>query len=354
MSRTCKKGLDYFPLNVDFFEDDKIQLIEAEFGNEGLVVTMKLLCKIYKEDYFYTWGNDQSILFAKHIGSTQEYINYIVDALVQREFFDSELYYTYGILTSIAIQSRYFDAVKRYKKVDIVKEFLLVDVNDVLNANIFSINNENNDANSVEKSSGKKNKSCFYRIKTDFIQSKDENENIKADFIQSNDTNRKIKTDLMQHKINIYPIKTDFKSPKSNINDKSRFYDDKNGFYPIKADFMQHNDNENKNDNDNEIIKSTSIFEENKIRNEEKPLKEIFAELARDELWKEQMCMVHYIEGNTREIKLYNFDTLLDKFYKHLTIELQITKKSKADTLAHFGNWLRKNENKRTTTSSRA
>jgi len=55
MGRSNKKGLDYFPMNVDFFEDDKLQLIEAEFGLKGSVVAIRLLCKIYKEGYFYQW-----------------------------------------------------------------------------------------------------------------------------------------------------------------------------------------------------------------------------------------------------------------------------------------------------------
>ena len=32
MARPRKQGIDYFPFDVDFFEDDKVALIEAEFG----------------------------------------------------------------------------------------------------------------------------------------------------------------------------------------------------------------------------------------------------------------------------------------------------------------------------------
>lgn len=58
-------GLDYFPMNVDFFEDDKIELIEAEFGIKGSILAVKLLCKIYKEGYFYKWGEDECLLFQR-------------------------------------------------------------------------------------------------------------------------------------------------------------------------------------------------------------------------------------------------------------------------------------------------
>jgi len=69
MARPNKEGMDYFPFNVDFFEDDKLQLIEAEFGEKGLIITIKLLCKIYKENgYYYQWGDDQCLLFSKNAG----------------------------------------------------------------------------------------------------------------------------------------------------------------------------------------------------------------------------------------------------------------------------------------------
>ena len=41
----AKSGLDYFPLACNF--EDKIELIEAEFGLEGLAIVVKLYQKIY-------------------------------------------------------------------------------------------------------------------------------------------------------------------------------------------------------------------------------------------------------------------------------------------------------------------
>ena len=45
------KGLDYFSLNVDFFDNDKIALIEAEHGWKGSLITLKLLCRITRKDF---------------------------------------------------------------------------------------------------------------------------------------------------------------------------------------------------------------------------------------------------------------------------------------------------------------
>lgn len=46
-------GIMYFPLNVNFFEDAPIELIEAKFGLVEEAAVMKLLCKMYKEKGYY-------------------------------------------------------------------------------------------------------------------------------------------------------------------------------------------------------------------------------------------------------------------------------------------------------------
>lgn len=45
------KGLDSFSLNIDFFDNDKIALIEAEHGWKGSLITLKLLCRITRKDF---------------------------------------------------------------------------------------------------------------------------------------------------------------------------------------------------------------------------------------------------------------------------------------------------------------
>ena len=115
MARPKKTGLGYFPLDVDFFDDDKIQLVEAKFGIKGSVVAMRLLCKVYKNGYFYKFGEDECLLLGKQIGDgmTAETVSEIVAELVRREFFDGGVYEKYGILTSRGIQRRYVEIVNR-------------------------------------------------------------------------------------------------------------------------------------------------------------------------------------------------------------------------------------------------
>ena len=35
LARPRKDGLDYFPLDADFFEDEKIKILKARYGADG-------------------------------------------------------------------------------------------------------------------------------------------------------------------------------------------------------------------------------------------------------------------------------------------------------------------------------
>lgn len=143
MARLNKVGIDYFPFNVDFFEDDKIQLIESEFGVKGGYIAIRLLCKIYKEGYYYKWGADECLLFTRSLGAegvSKNLVENIIDRLATREFVNQTLLKQYGILTSRGIQERYFEATKRYKVVNAIEEYLLVNVTNYKNVNIERIN----------------------------------------------------------------------------------------------------------------------------------------------------------------------------------------------------------------------
>lgn len=117
MARTTKTGLDYFPFDVDFFDDEKLQFLSAKFGIKGEIVAIKLLCRIYRNGFYLKWGKEESILFAKRAGEgiTYNLINDIIEELTERNFFNKEIYETEGVLTSRGIQIRYNEASRRRK-----------------------------------------------------------------------------------------------------------------------------------------------------------------------------------------------------------------------------------------------
>lgn len=145
MGRSPKVGLDYFPMDVHM--DDKLELIEAQFGVKGFAVVVKLWQRIYAErGYYCEWDEDIALVFSARLpGMNANVVSDILCASIRRQLFDKDLFEKYGILTSRGIQKRYFEAVARREQVDAIQEYLLVSCG-VLpkNVNIYSISASNN------------------------------------------------------------------------------------------------------------------------------------------------------------------------------------------------------------------
>lgn len=163
MARKVKEGLDYFTLDCNM--NDKIKLIEAEFGIKAFAIIVKLYQKIYSErGYYCEWNEDVALLFIASLGGnsgvSKSLIDVILAASIRRGIFSEELYKKYGILTSKRIQEQYFDAVSRREKVEVEKEYLLVNVcknmvivsNNSINVNNNTLNVDRNTQSREEKS----------------------------------------------------------------------------------------------------------------------------------------------------------------------------------------------------------
>ncbi len=145
MARPLKKGLDYFPFDIDFFEDEKIGAISGEFGIKGEIATIKLLCAVYRNGYFLQWNEMLKMKLLKNLpGVSAELIDQIVSRLVKWGFYDQSLFDSDKILTSVGIQTRYFEAIKR-RKTNEVFPYLLVNVcNNGINDDNNSISADSN------------------------------------------------------------------------------------------------------------------------------------------------------------------------------------------------------------------
>lgn len=168
MGRKFKEGLDYFELDCQM--DDKIKLIQAEFGLKGFAVVIKLFQRIYGGfGYYCEWNDDSILLFMSENGLTSEkkkMITEITNACTRRGLFSEELYQKYKILTSHGIQERYINAVSRRESVKMEKAYLLVDVvkNNIsvdrnkINVNRNAENADRNEQSREEKSREEKEK----------------------------------------------------------------------------------------------------------------------------------------------------------------------------------------------------
>lgn len=125
MARPQKAGLDYFPLDVDIANDEKVEYIEAKHGVAGFGIFIHLLMMIYRNGYYVEWGERQLYVFSKRVNVDIKVTSDVLNDCIYSELFDRNLYETYGILTSHGIQTRYLQACERRKSIFIVKEFLL-------------------------------------------------------------------------------------------------------------------------------------------------------------------------------------------------------------------------------------
>ncbi len=121
----------YFPLDLNL--DDKMRLIEAEFGITGFGVIVKLWQKIYNTDgYYIEWTRDVELLFAQDIRVGHNLVSEIVSAAKRRGLFDAGMFDKYSILTSTGIQKRHFNMMKRHKEVTVIMRYLLIDITQIL------------------------------------------------------------------------------------------------------------------------------------------------------------------------------------------------------------------------------
>lgn len=131
MARPKKEGLDYFPLDVHIFEDEKIEAIAGEFGIKGELAVIKLLCAVYEKGYFAVWDELTKAKLLKRLpGTSKELLEQIVNRLVIWGFFDESLFNSAKVLTSSKIQATFLEATKRRKTQKTTLHWINVDNND--------------------------------------------------------------------------------------------------------------------------------------------------------------------------------------------------------------------------------
>ena len=111
-------GINYFPVGVNFMEENAMEVIEAKYGIKGSAIVLKLLCKIYKEGYFIRWDEEQCLIFANKAGREVQAaeVQGIIEILFIKGIMDKNSYLENGILTSENIQKVWMEATKRRKK----------------------------------------------------------------------------------------------------------------------------------------------------------------------------------------------------------------------------------------------
>ena len=154
MPRPLKAGLDYFPLDTDFFTNKKIKNLRRAHGAIGVLTYLNLLCRVYKNGYYYQFDDleELSMDIAEEIACAQlratatgvaETINYLVGRGILAEGL-----FERGIISGVALQEQYvLSAYKAKRKID-MDVHCLVDVDLVIAKN--KVNAEETDVNTEE------------------------------------------------------------------------------------------------------------------------------------------------------------------------------------------------------------
>lgn len=137
MARPLKEGVDYFPLDVDFFTDKKIKLIRAQFGVKGVYIVLAIMASIYQTGgYYKKWCDDDFLLMSEDVAGdcSTQLMSDVLTASFKRGIFDYSIFTQCGVITSAGIQRRYLRMVSKRTCIPIIREYWLLnekDENDV-------------------------------------------------------------------------------------------------------------------------------------------------------------------------------------------------------------------------------
>lgn len=133
MPRPRKKGLDYFPLDVDIFEDDKLFDVQNDYGPLGEIIYIRLLCLVYKHGYYYQFESIDKLaaMMIRSIGNRwakdKKTVKEVILYLAKINLFSAELMHR-NVITSRSIQERYLLAVERRQSK--IEKYNLLEKND--------------------------------------------------------------------------------------------------------------------------------------------------------------------------------------------------------------------------------
>lgn len=128
VARPKKMGLDYFPMDVDYYDDFKIMDLLNEYGPLGTTIYEVIISRVYKNGYYLEVPLDKlATQIVRIIGNRwikdKNLVLQIIQYCADIGLFDNALL-TQSVITSVGIQRRYSEVTVR-NKVDKSKYWLL-------------------------------------------------------------------------------------------------------------------------------------------------------------------------------------------------------------------------------------
>ena len=128
MARIKKKGLDYFPMGVEFVGSREVRRLVKREGEGAYMVLSFLISDLYGgEGYYLPVDEDYYEDLADRLFTMETVdVRRIVTYAVELGLFDARLYKEYCILTSIEIQRQYLFSTRRRSCTSIDEKYCLI------------------------------------------------------------------------------------------------------------------------------------------------------------------------------------------------------------------------------------
>lgn len=155
MARPTETAFAYFPLDCDFFSNEKVKALRREHGAVGVLTYIYILCKVYENGYYYkikdlnafSYDVAESITnaqIAKVASQVRGSIIYMADSgdLLSKSCLSQ------GVLTSKSIQEQYSVTIAKFKRKAQIKEYNLL--NSLAPMKEITVHSEETDIHSEE------------------------------------------------------------------------------------------------------------------------------------------------------------------------------------------------------------
>ena len=173
MGRNKKIGLDYFPFDIDFFQDLRIRKLIKYQGGKAVTVYALLLCNIYKQGYYMRWDEELPFFVSEQTGFEEAYIREVIKCCLVIGLFSKEFYDSEKILTSKGIQERYQKICDLCRRNNEIHEYNIISSEDIaFSSEEMMISSSKSTQSKVKERKEKKSKKIIKKYLLQEIQRK--------------------------------------------------------------------------------------------------------------------------------------------------------------------------------------
>ena len=92
MARPTKAILEYFPMDIGFFQDVKVRKLIRYQGGKAISVYAFLLCTIYRDGYYTEWSSDLAFLVSEATHYDECFVNEAIKCCVRVGLFNADFF----------------------------------------------------------------------------------------------------------------------------------------------------------------------------------------------------------------------------------------------------------------------